>query len=125
MMDRRVILGGIGGGLVILAFALSILLIVNGFFPTLVASGDNLLVGMIPLLLAPIAGGFLAGLIGRPNPHQSGLIAGLLASLVIFIGWLVIVGLSVQTILSGLVIVFLWVVLARLFAGFAQPRLKS
>ncbi len=124
-MDKKVILGGVGGGLVILAFALSILLIVNSFFPGMVANGDNLLVGMIPLLLAPIAGGFLAGLIGRPNPRQAGLIAGLLASLVIFIGWLVIVGLSVETILSGLVIIFLWVILARLFAGFSQPRLKS
>ncbi len=123
-MDRKVILGGIGGGLVILAFALSILLIVNSFFPSLIANGNNLLVGMIPLLLAPIAGGFLAGLIGRSNPLQAGLIAGLLASLVIFIGWLIFVGLSVETILSGLVIVFLWVILARVFAGFAQPRLK-
>ncbi len=124
-MDRKVILGGIGGGLVILAFTLSIWLIINSFFPNLIADGNNLVVGMVPLLIAPIAGGFLAGLIGRPNPLQAGLIAGLLASLVIFIGWLVIVGLSVQTILSGLVIVFLWVVLARLFAGFSQPRLKS
>jgi hypothetical protein len=124
-MDRKVVLGGIGGGLVILAFALSILLIINSFFPGLIANGSNLLIGMIPLLLAPIAGGFLAGLIGRTNPLQAGLIAGLLASLVVFIGWLVVVGLSVETILSGLVIVFLWVILARLFAGFAQPRMKS
>jgi len=124
-MDRKVVLGGIGGGLVILAFALSILLIINSFFPDLIANGSNLLIGMIPLLLAPIAGGFLAGLIGRTNPLHAGLIAGLLASLVVFIGWLVVVGLSVETILSGLVIVFLWVILARLFAGFAQPRMKS
>ena len=43
-MDKRVILGGVIGGIVILAFGFSILLIVNSFFPTLVA-GSNIWIG--------------------------------------------------------------------------------
>lgn len=123
-MDKRVIFGGGIGGIVILAFAFSILLIVNSFFPALV-SGSNLWVGMAPLLLAPVAGGFLAGLIGKANPPQAGLIAGLIAGLVVFLGWVVYVGLHIESILSGIVIVFLWVILARIMAGFAQPRNKA
>ena len=77
------------------------------------------------MLLAPVAGGFLSGLIGKSNPLQAGLIAGLLAGLVVFIGWIAYAGLQVESILSGIVIVFLWVILARVMAGFAQPRKKS
>ena len=55
-MDKRVILGGVIGGIVILAFGFSILLIVNSFFPTLVA-GSNIWIGLVPMLLAPVAGG--------------------------------------------------------------------
>ena len=70
-MDKRVILGGVIGGIVILAFGFSILLIVNSFFPTLVA-GSNIWIGLVPMLLAPVAGGFLSGLIGKSNPLQAG-----------------------------------------------------
>ena len=123
-MDKRVILGSVIGGIVILAFGFSILLIVNSFFPTLVA-GSNIWIGLVPMLLAPVAGGFLSGLIGKSNPQQAGLIAGLVAGLVVFIGWIAYAGLQVESILSGIVIVFLWVILARVMAGFAQPRKKS
>ena len=116
-------LGGIVGGVVILAFAFAILLIVNSFFPALAAS-SNLWIGMVPMLLAPVAGGFLAGLIGKENPMQAGLIAGLLAGTLVFIGWVAYVGIHLESILSGLVIVFLWVILARVMARFAQPQQK-
>ena len=123
-MDKRVILGGLVGGIVILAFAFSILLIVNSFFPAL-AAGANLWIGLVPIILAPVAGGFLSGLIGKSNPMQAGLIAGLLAGLVVFVGWLAYAGLQLETVLSGVVIVFVWVILARVMAGFAQPRKKA
>ena len=123
-MNKRVILSGLVGGVVILAFSFSILVIVNSIFPAL-TSGSNLWMGLLPMMLAPVAGGFLSGLIGKPNPLQAGLIAGLLAGLIVFIGWVVYTGLSVETILSGIVIVLLWVVLARVMAGFAQPRKKA
>ena len=122
-MGKRVILGGVVGGIVILAFAFSILLIVNSLFPELV-TGSNLWIGLVPMLLAPVAGGFLSGLIGKTNPLRAGLIAGVIAGLVVFVGWVAYVGLQVETILSGIVIVFLWVILARAMAGFAQPRNK-
>lgn len=124
-MDKKVLWGGLAGSVVILAFAISMILIVNSFFPGLISGTNNLLIGLIPLLLAPAGGGFLAGLVGRSNPRQAGLIAGLVASLVVFVAWLVFVGLSLETILSGLVIVFVWVILARVMAAFAQPRMKS
>ncbi len=123
-MNKRVILGGVVGGVVILAFAFSILMLLDGVLPAL-TSGSNLWMGWLSMMLAPVAGGFLSGLIGKPNPLKAGLIAGLLAGLIVFIGWVVYAGLSVETILSGIVIVLLWVVLARVMAGYAQPRKKA
>lgn len=123
-MNKRVILGGVVGGVVILVFSFSILVIVNSFFPEL-TTGSNLWMGLLPMILAPVAGGFLSGLIGKQNPMQAGLIAGLLAGLVVFIGWVIYTGLRVETVLSGIVIVLLWVVLARVMAGFAQPRKEA
>lgn len=123
-MNKRVILGGVVGGVVVLAFAFSILLLFNGALPAL-TSGSSLWVSLLPMMLAPVAGGFLSGLIGKTNPRQAGLIAGSLAGLVIFVGWVILSGLSLETVLSGVVIVLLWVVLARTMAGFAQPRKKA
>lgn len=123
-MNKRVILGGLVGGVVILAFSFSILLLLDGVLPAL-TSGSNLWMGLLPMMLAPVAGGFLSGLIGKPNPLQAGLIAGLLAGLIVFIGWVVYAGLSFEAILSGIVIVLLWVILARVMAGFTQPRKKA
>ena len=123
-MNKRVILGGVVGGVVILGFSFSILVIVNSIFPGL-TTGSNLWMGLLPMTLAPVAGGFLSGLIGKTNPLLAGTIAGLLAGLAVFIGWVVFTGLRMDTILSGIVIVLLWVVLARVMAGFAQPRMKA
>ena len=124
-MDKKVIWGGLAGGVATLAFAFSIILMVNSFFPGLISSGGDIWIGVLPLLIAPVGGGFLAGLISRSNPLQAGLIAGFMAGLVVFIGWIVLAGLSLETILTGLVIVFAWVILARVMAGFAQPRKKA
>lgn len=124
-MDKKTILGGLSGALTILAIAFSILLIINSFFPSLALGSASLLVSLIPFLLAPAAGGFVAGLIARTSPLQAGLIAGLVASLIVFVAWLSLVGLSLKTVLSGLVIVFVWVVITRVFAGYAQPKLKA
>ena len=123
-MNKRVILGGVVGGVVILAFSFSILLLLDGVLPAL-ASGSTPWMGLLPMMLAPVAGGFLSGLIGKADPRKAGLIAGLLAGVVVFIGWVAYTGLSLDTILSGIVIVLLWVILARVMAGFAQPRQKA
>lgn len=72
--------------------------------------------------MAPIAGGFVAGLIGRTNPPQAGLLAGLGGAFVILFSWLGIAGLSLETTLSGLVIGLLWVFLSRLGAGFSSAK---
>ncbi len=121
-VDRKVIWGGIGGGAAILAVGVVVLFAFNGFAPGLLASTGNVLIGLVPLVLAPIAGGFLAGLIAKPDPKRAGLIAGLLAALVLLAGWLVVVGLTLDAVVGGLVVGFIWVILARVFAGFAVPR---
>lgn len=123
-MNKRVLWGGLAGGGVILAFAFSILLIVNSAFPGF-ATGSNVWASLFPMLLAPVAGGFLAGLIGKPDPQRAGLIAGVIAGLGVFVAWLVVMGVSGETVLRGLVIVLIWVALARGMAGFAQPRKKA
>ena len=103
-MGKRVIWGGVAGGGVTLIFALGILLIFNEFSLALVTSTNNMLVNLAAILLAPVAGGFLAGLIAGKNPHLAGLIAGLEASLVVFILWMAISGLVMESVLSGMVI---------------------
>jgi hypothetical protein len=123
-MDKKVLFGGIVGAVATLAFVFALLLIVNSFFVNIPTLTPNIVIGLITLLLAPIAGGFLAGLISRSNPLQAGLIAGLIASLIVFVAWLVIAGFSLETSLSGLVVVFCWVVLARMASSFAQPGHK-
>ena len=119
-MDKRVIWGGVAGGGVTLIFALGILLIFNRFSLVFVTSTDNMLINLAAILLAPIAGGFLAGIIAVEKPRLAGLIAGLGASLFVFILWLVISGLVMESALSGLVISFVWVFLARIGAGFSS-----
>lgn len=121
-MDKKIILGGFLGGAAIVVVGVVILFAFNGFAPGLLASTTNVLLGLVPLVLAPIGGGFLAGLIGKSNPKLAGLIAGLLAALVLIIGWLIVVGLTYETIVGGLVVGFVWVILARVFAGFAGSR---
>ncbi len=120
-MDKKVILGSAAGGLAMLAFALGLLLL-SGQPLNISSLADNLLVTGLVSLLAPFAGGFLAGLISKSHTRQAGLLAGLGASLVVVLIWLVNAGVTWETIVSGLALVFVWVVLARIGAGFALPR---
>ncbi|MDY6872441.1 MAG: hypothetical protein SVR81_00525 [Chloroflexota bacterium] len=121
-MDKKVVLSGLLGGLTILAVGVIILFAFNGFAPGLLANTSNVFLGLIPLVVAPIAGGFLAGLIARHNPKRAGLFAGLLAALVLLIGWLIVVGLTLDTFVGGFAVGLVWVILARIFAGFAAAR---
>lgn len=121
-MDKKVIIGGLVGALVTLMFALGILFLLEGLLSELISSISNLAVSFITILLAPVAGGFLAGLIGRSNPLQAGLIAGVAAGIILFAAWVVITGFSIETLLSAVVIIFVWVVMARLASGFARPK---
>ncbi len=124
-MEKKVIFGGIAGAAVIIIFMLALTLVFDSFLTKLISSTSNVLISLLVVLLAPIAGGFLAGLVGKSNPFQAGLLAGLIAGVFMFIAWLVIVGFSLETVLSGLVILFVWVVLARVASGFARLSNKS
>ncbi len=121
-MDKKVIIGGGVGALVTLVFALGILLFLQDALSNTLSSGGNMVISLLTILLAPVAGGFLAGLIGKTKPRQAGLITGLTAGIFVFVAWIVMTGFSFQTLLSGLVIVFVWVVMARLASGFAHPK---
>lgn len=121
-MERQVILGGFVGALVTLIFTFSVLLGLNAFSGEVMVSISNSVLGAITILLAPFAGGFLAGLEGRKDPKKAGLISGLSASVVVFVGWLFIAGITAPTILSGIALVFVWVVLARIASTLVRPR---
>ena len=121
-MNRKVALGGILGAVLIFVFSFGLLLLFNQKLLTLTASTTNLLVSLIIFLLAPIAGGFFGGMIGKPNPQRAGLIAGTLAGVMLLAGFSFVSGFSFQTLLTGLVVLFVWVVLARTSAGFAKQR---
>jgi hypothetical protein len=120
-MDRKILLGGIVGGALILIFALGPL-IGFGILEGGNIAQDSLLFTLAMMFLAPIAGGFLAGLISRADPHRAGLLAGLVGSMALFILYLVFSGVSWQATVSGLVVVFVWTFLARIGSGFAATR---
>lgn len=117
-MDKKVIIGGMVGAAVIFVFSFGMLLLLSQWLTNLATSTTNLLVSLIIFLLAPVGGGFLAGMIGKPNPRRAGLVAGANAGVLVLIGFLMVFGFSLQTLLIGLVVVFVWVVLARISAGF-------
>ena len=121
-MNKNVILGGIVGAVVILFFTIGILWGFGSFSDQWGSSPANMVTSVITILITPIAGGFAAALIGKSKPHRAGSIAGLGASLVILIAWLTIMGISGSTLLSGLVIGFIWVVLARIASGLVKPE---
>ena len=117
-MKKKVIFGGMVGACVMIAFSLTLLMMTSDFSNGLVSSVGNAIIGVISILLAPFAGGFLAGLIARSDPRKAGLIAGAVAGVSIFAAWLIISGLTFSTIASGLAIIFTWAVLARVAGGF-------
>ncbi len=122
-MKQKPLLGGVIGALVTLAFAFALFLILNDLFSSaFLETFWGIVLSGLSILLAPFAGGFLAGLLSQPAPQKAGLITGLTAGLVVFIAWLVMTGLSIETILSGLAIVFVWVLMARFASGFAVPK---
>lgn len=121
-MNKKVGLGGVAGALVMLVFAFGSLLVINRFSLDQIAMPSNALLSLIIMLMSPIAGGFLAGLIAPERPRQAGLFAGLLAGMMVLIAWLAIMGIFWDTLLSGLVVMFVWIILSRLGAGFSKNR---
>jgi hypothetical protein len=121
-MNMKVGLGGLVGALLMLVFALSSLLVINGFALDQIAMASNALLSLIIMLMSPISGGFLAGLIAQEKPRQAGSLAGSIAGLTVLITWLAMMGISWDTLLSGLVVAFLWTILSRLGACFTSSR---
>jgi hypothetical protein len=121
---RTMILGAVVGALTILILTFGIIFGMMTFSGSLLTSRASMVIGTITVLLAPVAGGFIAGLVGGSNPKKAGLFAGLGASLVILIAWLALSGFKRSTMLSGVVIIFIWVVLARLASSFVRPQMK-
>jgi hypothetical protein len=119
-LNKRVIVGGIVGAVVILVFSVGILWGFGSFSGQWGSSTANMVISAFTILITPIAGGFTAALIGKSQPHKAGLIAGLGASLVIFIALLIMMGISGSTLLSGLVIGFIWVAMARIASGWVN-----
>ena len=76
-MDDRITLAGVIGAVVMVTFALGILVLFSGFSTQFGSTVNFTLFNLAAVLMAPIAGGFIAGLIGSTNPRQAGLLAGL------------------------------------------------
>ncbi|MBG0770737.1 MAG: hypothetical protein H0S82_03465 [Anaerolineaceae bacterium] len=119
---QKVILGGVVGGLVTLIFAISLVFVMNSLLPDQFSFGTTGLTGLVPVLLAPMAGGFLSGLLAKEQAKQAGWITGGLAGTVILIGWIALMGFNLQTTLRGVVLCMVVAIIARLFSGFAQPK---
>lgn len=119
---RKVIFSGVVGGIVILVFAFFIVFLMRDLYPGLFSADQTNLFGLAPALIAPMAGGFLAGLLAKEKAKQAGWVAGGLAGLAILVGWVLLMGFSVQTILSGLVLGIVIAIVSRVFSGFAEPQ---
>jgi len=121
-MNKKVIFGGILGAALIFVISFGLLLLFNQALSDLADATTNLVVSLIIFLLAPVAGGFVGGMVGSSNPRRAGLIAGALAGVMILAAFLIVFGFSLQTMLSGVVVLFVWVILARVSAGFSKRR---
>lgn len=117
-MNKRTVVGGVTGGVATFIFSLGLLLL-TGRSLDVTSLANNMLVSVMIMLMAPIAGGFVAGLVALSQVRQAGLLAGMGASLVVVISWLMMSAFSWEAVTSGLVIVFVWVYLSRLGAGFS------
>ena len=120
-MERPILLGAIIGATLMLIFALGSLL-GFGFSEGMYFTQNHPFYALVIMSLSPIAGGFLAGMISRPNPRRAGMLAGLVGSMILFILWLVFSGVSWQAVVSGLVVVFVWTFLARFGARLSSSR---
>ncbi len=123
-MIQKTILGAAVGAVTTLLLTFGIIFGLTSFSGSLTSSTVNTVISTMTILLAPVAGGFLAGLIGRSNPKKAGLFAGLSASLVILAAWLILTGFNSSTLVSGVVIIFIWVILARLASSFVRPKMQ-
>jgi len=121
-LDKKGVLGAVLGAAITLIFSLGSLLALNNLSLEPTAPFSNIPLGLIVTIMAPIAGGFSAGLVYHENPRQAGLFAGIGASLVVFSAWLVISGFSWAGVLGGLVIGFVWIFLSRIGGGFSSRR---
>ena len=115
------LLGGVAGAMLMLIFVLG-LLFWNGFSGAVFFSQENLIINWVMTLLSPIGGGFIAGLIGTSNPRRTGLLAGLAGGMVLCAIWLVFSGITWDAVISGLVVIFVWLFLAGIGAGFSPSR---
>jgi hypothetical protein len=121
-VDKKGVLGAVLGAGITLIFSLGSLLVLNNFSLERISPESNGPFGLLIVLMAPIAGGFLAGIIYQKNPRQAGLFAGIGASLVVFMAWMVISDFSWGGVLGGMVIGFVWIFISRLGGGFASHR---
>ena len=121
-VKSRVILGGVVGGVVILVFAFFMVFVLNSYLSGLVAGETSWLFGLIPVLLASMAGGFLAGIIARQEVRKAGMIAGGLAGAVIMVAWIVVMPGGWAMALRGVVIGLVVLTIARTFSGFARQH---
>jgi len=122
---RKAIIGGMIGGFIILAFAFSIVYLMSDLFPEFIVGGATSLINLAPALIAPIAGGFLAGLLAKENAKLAGWIAGGLAGAVVLVGWVILMGFFFQVFLRGLILGIVIAFVARVFSGFARPRTED
>ena len=121
-MKSRVIFGGIAGGIVILLFAFFMVFLLNSYIPGLYTNETSWLIGLVPVILSSMAGGFLAGIIAKQDVRKAGMIAGGLSGAVILVAWVVIMPGGWAVALRGVVIALVVLAFARAFSGFAQQR---
>ena len=93
-MNKKVLTGSVLGAVLIFSFSFGLLMLFSQTLARLAVSTTNLLVSLIIFLLAPVGGGFIAGLVGQPNPRQAGTLAGAIASLLILAAFLFAFGFS-------------------------------
>ena len=120
---RKGVLGGVIGAVVTLLFLYSYFYLWNVYFSDI---SSFLILGCsiswTLQFMAPMAGGFLAGLIAKEDAKLAGWLAGSLAGLVMIIALAIPNGYTLETFVGTLVEMVVLVVISRVFAGFAMPK---
>lgn len=91
---------------------------IMGYTYTSTQENSNVItvLSILILLVAPYAGGFLAGLIARGDRHRIGVITGAVSSVIISIYALTFLDFNIKTILILFLLIVFWTFLARLGA---------
>jgi len=83
------------------------------------------ILSILMIIVSPLAGGFLTGLLVKNRREVAGLISGLGSSIFISITAIILLGFSYQILIIVIFLIVSWAFLSRLGATLSKPGIKK